>query len=479
MRGNTVKKILYLYITSLLLGFIFPFEISAKSVFTLSRFLDQVKSHNQGYQAYEMASVGYKNAAKSGLIAVAPAFFQDFEFDYDKTPRLNPLLDGNGNRTYIFKTGIQQNTLIGLDYQVYQQFERTNILGPTDPTQVPLNAYYDTKYAISVTQDLWSNFFGRLTKATYKATKANSLYNSYTNSFSAKTLLSQAELAYVSLGMYREAVNVAQSTVRRYRDFQNWMDERLKLNLVLDSDLYQAKSALVESQLALQNAINLANGAARQLNILRGRELDTVGEKLQSLATLIKKTHTPELNIENRDDIRAAKENEKYAVYQLIEAQENIKPTLTIGADTYLHSRSGSNFIDGFNKDEISVTTTLSLNVPLSIGLLKKTLKATKTQEKAARMSLDYQIFYDLRQWDSYEKQLKESKKSLSYSRKLEYAQFQKMRNEIAQHQLGLSTTYQVLQFMQDYFDAQTGRIQAQALVMQVLINMKLYGGGA
>lgn len=470
---NTMYKILPLLLCLLLFG------SSAQAALKLSNFLEQVKRHNIGYQAYMMGSDGYKQSSDAGKMVTAPAFFQDIDFEVDRTPRLNPLLTGTGNRTWTLKTGLQQETTFGLTYQIYQQLEHTQLIGVTDPTQVPLSKYYDTEYAISLTQDLWGNFFGRETRATINTSQASSLSSAYTNSFNAKTLVAQAEGYYIKLEMDRELVAVYRRTLVRYQQFQNWMEERLKLNLVLDSDLYQAVSAVVETELQLQDYINKTLSSKRSFNTGRGRDTDDVSEKLQSLAYLIRVTKTPTLNLNARDDVIAAKLTAKSTKYQVIEASEQIKPTLSVGAVAFIHSRDPSKFFDGYNKDEISVTSSVSLNVPLSLGMMKRIQQGYKAQERAAKLSLEYQIYSDIRAWDDYVKTLKEAKKTLAISYKLEKAQFQKMRNEIAQHQLGLSTTYQVLQFVQDYVDAQVTRIQAQASVLKTLASMKLYGGGS
>jgi len=468
----------FVFFLQLLLCFVFFLFIGkAHATLTLSQFLDQVKRHNMGYEAYMMGSDGYIQAADAGKMTVSINFYQDFEFEFDKTPRLNPLLDGNGNRTYTSKTGFKQETLFGLQYDVYQLFDHTQIQGQTDPTQVPLTNYFDTKYAVSLTQDLWSNLLGRETQATIKYSKATSLSSAYTNRFDAKQLLSQSEITYIKLQQARELVVAYRQALTRYQQFENWMEDRLKLNLVLDSDLYQAKSAVVESELNLRQYMNDTNSDTRSLNTARGRETDTVKEKLQSLSSLIRHTKKPTLNMDKRDDYLAAIQTEIATKNQVIEASEQIKPTLSVGAQAYIHSRSGTNFFDGFNEDEISLTTTVSLSVPLSIGMMKRVQQGYKLQERAAKLSLEYQRYYDLRQWDDLVKSLKENKMDLSLSYKLERAQFTKMRNEIAQHQLGLSTTYQVLTFMQDYINAQVIRINAQSSVLQVLANMKLYGG--
>jgi hypothetical protein len=57
----------------------------------------------------------------------------------------------------------------------------------------------------------------------------------------------------------------------------------------------------------------------------------------------------------------------------------------------------------------------------------------------------------------------------------LEDAQKLKFNAERKRMQEGRSTTYQIFLFEQDFLNAQLGRIQAMAQVLDVLTNMKAY----
>jgi outer membrane protein TolC len=88
-----------------------------------------------------------------------------------------------------------------------------------------------------------------------------------------------------------------------------------------------------------------------------------------------------------------------------------------------------------------------------------------------------FKLFEQEQEWNDLNQKFHEAKKRLTLTRDIEIVQDKKLVREKARLHLGRTTTYQVLLFEQDYSTAQLARIRAQADILRILTQMKLFGG--
>lgn len=436
----------------------------------LDSFLAQVEGDNQSLKAAKEASEGAGLRSSEAVLVYSPIFSAEFQRANDH--KLNSLFPGAYQKIYsnVASVGLSQQTSFGMQAKVSYTLSSFVYVG-SQPR------FWEGLPRLELSQQVWGGGFGASTRANQEIVEAGARASQYTQSFNARSLRAAAETAYVNLAASRALRLINENSLKRGQDIMDWNTRRYKMSLGEDSDLLQAQANIEVIKLQLQNALDSERIAGREFNRLRNVDGDTASELL-SLPEV--ESATAPARAQFRDDVRAAMEQTRVAQAQAVVGRERNKPTLEVFGSFALNSRSptGDDAVTKSFKDDYPTSVIgVRFQTPLLIGAQLKAIKGYGKEAVAAEIEKDQKVFNQDVQWKDLVLRLNEAKQRYQIATRLSDIQTKKATTERVRLKRGRTTTYQSLLFDQDLNQAAAAKVQAQAEVLQLLAQMKTFGG--
>jgi outer membrane protein TolC len=442
----------------------------------LQTYLSQVRESNQGLRANLLTRDGTELRAKDASLATSPTLFANVTLLHDS--KNDPLFRTDEQTRNNYNIGISQQTTFGLLARASYDFDYSHydFLPGSGSPPVSLN---QGRPVFELSQSLWRNSFGAETRALLEASEAQALATSLSASYQTRVILAQAESAYWQLSLARSAVKVTAEVLDRAQKLYDWNARRVKLRLADESDLLQAEALLKLRKLDLQQAQDNERIASRTLNQLRDVDSDTVAEQVDSLGPQLPIPSKPE-RTGLREDVRAAQEQSRAAVANAKLTNEKDKPTFEVFGSFSLNG-SDQNFTptlsNSFKTDQPTLSGGVRLVMPLNFGLMSDAHRGYALEEQGAERAYQRRFFEQENDWHDLNQRLVEASNRYELYQSLEAAQKQKLRVERERLNRGKTTTFNVIQFEQDAAQAELGTLRAQTEILQVLAQLKTFGG--
>lgn len=449
---------------------------------SLEAYLDQVRLGNKAFISSRKFEEGAELRSDEWKLLTRPRLIAATRYSDDQSEPQSAF-QGSETEVLSYSLGVSQTTNFGLQASLVYQYADTSITGLA-PEAVGLLPS-DTTLAgpvLELRQSLWSNGFGRQIQARQEATEAEALGAKFTQSFQQTQLLAGAENAYWALALAREAVQATRENLERAQRMQSLNAQRLRLQLVDRSDLLQATAAVQARTLEYETALDDERRAERAFNTARGLSSSTVAERLISLEkNMIERLKIPE-RVEFRDDVKAAEQNMRASRAGSIAQSETLKPTLDIvgslGLNGYDQQSSSTAVSESFSTDYPEYRVALEFQAPLDFTTLRRSREGYQVQAAAAEVAFQRQIFEQERLWINLVSAFEDAVKQYKLALTMEDAQREKLNYERTRHSRGRTTVFQVIQFEQDFANAQLARIRSQANVLNAYAQIKTFGGG-
>jgi outer membrane protein TolC len=452
--------------------------VTQDSKLSLSQYLDQVKTGNRTFIGSATSVEGAKLRTDEGSLLTKPALFGSAQYLEDKRETGSPQGDQLSVTSYTL--GLRQQTDFGLEAKLTYNQSRTSLPG-ANPTVVPLSEYYATGPVFELTQSLGRNGFGAETRATKELLSASAKATEFGESFKQKQILAQAESAYWRLAVAREAVNATNETVDRSEKIKKWSSQRAQLNLGNRSDFLQTEAAFLGRSLEYQAALDEEKNASRAFNTIRGIDLEVVTEQILVLdEKVIKQLSVPERS-EYREDVKAAEQQKRLAQANSRIGLEKNKPDVKVFGAYGMNGRdasAGEAMKEANTADHPNYIVGVRLDIPLDIGTQSDVRQGYRKDEQAADLNYQQKVFEQERLWKDLTNQFNDSLKRYQMAKIIEKALRESMEFERTRHRRGLTTTFQVLQFEQNFANAQLARLRSQADVLNIYSQLKTFGGG-
>lgn len=455
-----------------------------KPELSLGEFLNQVRAKNDGVKGAAQNVEGAQLRASDANLMYSPRFDINVNMvDDQKAMLFLPVITGTVTNNYstgfskLFSSGTQAK----LNYTMsFQRFVNAP-LNPTSPFNTAEGVYIGTPQ-LELKQPLWRNGFGRETRATFAIQESDALAKHFEESFRLKSALADAETVYWRLALTREAKSVQTAALERARKIYEWNVKRASLQLADRADELQAEALLEVRRLELQSAIDEERSARLVFNQARGIANEDVPE---SLIKLDKESDAdaliPPKREGLRDDVKAAQQRERQAVANSQIGAERSKPIFEVFG-SYAFNAQQSQMNDAISKSfEGNLPTRvigLNLSVPLAFGSASDTRAGYQKEQLAAELNTQKRVFDQDRDWADLNIRFNEAKKRLDLAQAIETAQEKKLKYERDRLTRGRSTTFQVLQFEQDFATSQLSRIRAQADILNIVSRMKVFTSG-
>jgi outer membrane protein TolC len=452
----------------------------AENSLNLDAYLTQVRRGHQGYQGASTSSEGALQRSTESETLTAFRLFADAQYVFDESPKIQ-VLQGTKDEVSSYDLGVQKVTSFGLSGKLYYNLTRTLISGLT-PIPLPgftiPSDYYDASPMIELRYSLLRNGGGREVQAAVEAMQAQALSQSHSDRFQTQIIESQAEVAYWRLALARDAIDVQVSSVERSQKILDWNSRRVRMRLADESDLLQAQSGLKLRQLELQQVVDDERVAAQYFNSLRGTDKPRVDEDLTSLDDVEVEDLAPPPRAARRQDVEAAYEGQRAAQANARMSAEKNLPDLQIYTTLGLTGRddTGPNAVaDSFHTTNPIFALGATFSIPLDLSVLWDARRGWEKEAQGAELKFKRKLFEQDNDWVDFTRKYDEAKRRLGLARAIETVQMDKFKHEKERQTLGRSTTFLVLQFEQDLASSQFTRLRAQAELLMLIAQMKIF----
>lgn len=443
----------------------------------LPDYIQQMERNDATLRSLILQRDGAKGAIEAADLPLEPTVFAKSSYIEDRRPTTNPSAQGTETDSQTFSLGLQQVSPYGAKWSLSENLAHNHTYG-ANSSFLPLSNFYDAYPKVDVTFSLWRNFLGREVRAERQSQKLGLELTSQKIDLDSTRRLVDAEVIFYTYWAQEEIVKIKRDSVQQAERLRKWAQDLRQKNLADKSDVFQADAAVLGRKLDLQNAILDRNEAARSFNRLRKVESTEVAESIavQPLSfTDFDKDRNKEQRI--RKDWKLQQTNSDAQFSQISAAREKVRPTLDFNLTAASLGR-GSSFSDANSKtfdNNMYWQASVVFEVPLDQFKFYRVRDALETQKSAQEFSNVAVAETNADQWKQYLDKGNQLIVQLELMRSLESAQKNKAEAEQEKYNRGRSTTFQVISFQQDYFDARTRRIQLELQARSFLSQLKLF----
>lgn len=453
--------------------------VASAETLDLKTYLEQVRKQNQSVQGSALASEGAKERADEADLLYTPQLFANLNAVYDQKPVLQPNFQPSVTRATQLSLGVMKQWDFGLNAKLYQTVTATR-LTVANPAIFPTPNFVDSSPNIELSQSLWRNGFGAETRAQSQVIEASLLANRYVESYKVKALMAGAEGAYWRYALARELLEIQKDSLVRAGRLKDWAAGRTRLDLADKADFLQADANHRLRELELKGAVEDYRLAARAFNLARGVDADEVKEVVElPNEEGLKQTQAPKR--ENlRDDVKAAQQQERIAAANAEAGKQKNSPTLDVLFNLSLNGRDpalGSSLGEAFSTTHPYAAVGVKFVTPLDFGLVSRNKAGYEKERLGAELNFQRRVLEQNSEWKELVEKLDERRGRLDLVRQMEAAQKSKAEYERDRLKRAKTTTYQVLQFEEDYANSRRLRLKVEGEILGIVAQMKTFGG--
>ncbi|RZA24688.1 MAG: TolC family protein [Proteobacteria bacterium] len=506
----------YVRFSQFTLGFIFLGPcfgpLAPAATLTLDNYLQSVKQANRSLQISASTIAAGELRNESTDIAFSPQFFSQASHTSDRKEQVSPLSPERVEATNL-NFGIQKLWESGLQTQVTYNMTRVELdqaaIAPTFNVTIPLpnpaapgtvvpvpvsvpnpaldllprDEYTEARTQIDLVQPLWKNSGGKDIQLSRESSQTKIQMQKLGENYKTKNLMAQAEYVYWQLALAQEAVRNQEGTIERLRKIREWTARRAKSQLGDRVDFLQADSGLRAKLFELETTKKDRNALQRAFNTLRGVEGQTVEGGLTPLSsrTLIRdKSQTlAEVSSIKRLDIEIAKKAERISEIEIEQSREKFKGQLDVFGSVALNaldSTTADAMSDSLGTEHPTVVVGIKFSTPLDHDLINRDRQGLVQASTATRLDRENKEFTARQDYMDLGAQLAEAEQRLRLASELESAQKEKVAYERQRLDTGRTTTYQILNFENDYALSQLATIRSKAEILGILAKLKSFG---
>ncbi len=449
------------------------------SAVTLEDYLGEVKLKNGGIRGTEKSYQSKALRTNEAALYFKPSFFLNGEYFDDQRPTNAPVFQGTQTLRHTIRAGLNQNLRTGTKATLSYNYFKTQING-VNGTLLPNRQFFDVAPQIEISQSLWRNFLGSEFEASETAQRAQVEVARYSDEFLHKQLMIAAENAYWRLYFAQRSLSVQKESLERAKKLREWNSQRMRNNLGEESDLLQAEANLQSREIDYQDTLTEIDTALREYNSIRETEgvVNLENAEAKDSSYILNATVPPKAKV--REDVLAFMATQNLAKANSQLGTERNKPNLELYGSYAMYGRD-KQYSDAYDQ-AMTATRPYSIfgvrfTTPLDFGSLSDYKKAYAQEVVAAEMNFKRKAYEVEREWEILNQRFTNFKSRLKLSRKMEQIQDKKLTTEKKRFNQGRTTTFQVLQFEQDFANAQLLKLRNERDLITVYNQLKLFSG--
>lgn len=440
-------------------------------VLGLSAYRKQVEEQSPELKGAQMAKSGAHLAAKDSERITDTQVIANASYNDDRRPTTNPAFQGSRTEMSSANIGLQKQFLSGPKLELTQNFSRTEIFNAS-PVSVPLSDYYDSYPKLSLVVPLWQNFWGAKTKAQETSLKSQAEIQTLNSDIGLINANARIEMAFYNLAAAQETLKIRQEILDRAKRISSWVSSQQQRRLVDDVDSYQAEAALKTRSIELQQAENNLKVASREFNSLRGVDSSEVKEVLNTEPLNLADLQISEKQNRTRKDLAAQKSSLEISKSNSTSQREDDKPKLDLNVQAQWNGRDdrfSTAYDESYSKDQRLMYVGLQFSMPIDQGKYSDARQGHRQLARAIELKQESLDRDTQKVWQDFVEQGHLLRNQVELARELEQVQKKKADAERSRLQRGRSTTFQVLNFEQDYSSAKSQRINTELKAREFL----------
>lgn len=447
---------------------------------TLEDYLTEVKAKNQGLVGLKISSKAKKDRQDEAGLFFKPSFFLTGEYYDDQRPTNAPAFQGTQTLRHTLRTGLSQNLQTGTKLALSYNYYKTQING-AQPGFLPNRQFFDVAPQLEFTQSLWRNWLGSEFKAQTKAQESQVEAQRFQEIFNYKQILMNAENAYWRLYVAQTSLKVQEQSLERARKLRNWNSERYRSNLTDESDLVQADANLQNREIEYQDTLTEIDTALREFNAFReveGEAINLEGTKGKDSSYILDASLPAKVGI--REDVKVFMANQKLANANAELGRQRNRVNVELYGQYSMNGRD-KQYADAADQ-AWGATRPFSifgvrLTSPLDFGAMNEYKRAYAQEVTASELQLKRKVYEVDREYEILNERFENFKKRLKLAQKMVEVQERKLSTEKRRYNQGRTTTFAVLQFEQDFANAQLLKLRYERELIAVYNQLKLYSG--
>lgn len=440
---------------------------AATASLSLDVYLDQVRAGHAGLLAAEETSRAIPLMAEEAELVYSPllrATGGRVDNRAEGSSPLQPERTIAGTWDVGLSKKFATGTVISADYGL----NYTHILYapiPGFPSALfPSAPFYDARPSVTVSQSLLRDFPGGMTDAGLRKARALAAAGAAANTYRARAILLQAEMAYWTASLARDTVEFARASADRTNRLIVWTEKKVALNLAENSDLLQVRAAGKLRELNLRMAEQDLAAAERALNALRGRSdravpeaLERITERLERAAAVAPAVSATRLDVVAADfSVAAAEQGDRETRYRSLPELGAFGTVALNGHDPAAGPASG----EALGGDHPTYTVGVAFVAPLDFARLRRARAGYAAQSAAARRDAEQTRRTAAEDWSRLGERWDDVNVRLGLAREIESLQQDKLQAETQRFSEGRTTTFQLLTFEEEFSQAQLTRLR-------------------
>jgi outer membrane protein TolC len=413
---------------------------------------------------------GLELKQNEGRLIFSPILYAQGQMLIDKKPTTSVNAQGDQTDNTLGTVGLLKQFDFGLKGKLGYTLAHTQIYNAS-PTFLPTSKFNDSQLAIELTQSLWRNWGGTEANSQEKIVTSDQSAKMHIEQFKIRTILSSAESVYWTVSQLGKMLLVQKASLERARKIKNWAENRNANGLGDKSDLLQSDANVKFREYELLATEQQLKNTSRTFNSFRGIDQSELSDLLDSITNdHLKKLSLPK-KAPLREDTKAALAYEKLAKANADLAVEKNKPTLELYGNYALNGRDTDRqkaISKGFENTHSTTAVGIRFQVPLDFTNLVENIRGYKKDQTAAELTVKQKIFDQDRDWNDLLAKFDDAKTNLNLVEKIAEAQKLKSANERDRLSKGRTTTFQVLNFEQDYAQSELLRIKSELEIINI-----------
>ena len=455
-------------------------SVGLSAQLSLQDYLKQVEEKHQGVTAGKMVVEATEERKDESKLVFRPSVFAQGQMLIDKKPVSNVSTQGDKTNNEFVTAGIMQQFDFGLKGQLSYNLSHTEIHNAS-PNMVPNPDFNEGIARLELSQSLWRNLGGGESKAQAALIESQAKASKFGESFKIKSILANAESVYWSLSQMKKLVKVQTDNLNRAQRLVSWNQRRSNTGLGDRSDTLQAQANLKLREFELKRTLQDQITLQRTFNSLRGENTEVMNDTLDVVEAKSLLSLTPPAKTEMRDDVKAALEQQKLAIANSTLAMERNKPTFEVYGSHALNGRDrdrGEAIGNSLTNDQPTTAIGVRFSAPLDFSTTSAAISSYKKEQIAADMNYQRKVFDQDREWNDLLTKFEDAKTKLTLVEQIAEAQKSKSVYENNRLNNGRTTTFQVLNFENDYATSEALRIQTETDLLNIYSQMKIFNAG-
>jgi outer membrane protein TolC len=375
-----------------------------------------------------------------------------------------------------FDLSLTQKLATGADYEL----NFTNSRDETNSTSATLNPTYSSELELSLTQPILKDYGVDLNKRNIYIAKNNVAISDLEFKSKVIDIISDVESSYWDLVFSIDDLEVKKKSLERARDLERRVKVQVTVGIMAPIETLQAESEVAsreelllaaqdlikDNEDNLKNILNIDFESAEGIkSIVPAEHPEVVAEEI-TIDEAIKKalSQRPDYlakkrELENQDILVKYRENQIYPSVDLV-GSLGLNGLSGEGTGKY-QGDYGDSLSDTLSGDYYNWAVGIKLSYPLGNRSAKSQLTASRLEKAQLLLSiksLEKDIITETRQ---VIRQIKTDAKRLQASEVAEKLAEEKLKAEEKKFKLGLSTSFNVLEFQEDLAEQQRNELKA------------------